>query len=242
MPASARGSHAADGVLDRLRGGLIVSVQAEADSPLNAPDVLALLSRVAVANGAAGVRAEGLARLGAVRRAVNVPLIGIIKRAYAGFEPYITATDREIAEAAAAGAEIIAFDATDRPRPDGRDAAAVIAAIHARGALAMADCATQADVQRAAAAGADIVATTLCGYTRDTRGTPLPALDLVRACAASGAFAICEGGVGSPADVRAAFDAGAHAVVVGTAITNVDVLVRRFAAVTPLERPSARIR
>ncbi|HEV3088992.1 MAG TPA: hypothetical protein VGX96_17400, partial [Candidatus Elarobacter sp.] len=58
-------------------------------------------------------------------------------------------------------------------------------------------------------------------------------LELVRACAASGAFAICEGGVASPDDVRAAFAAGAHAVVVGTAITNVDVLVRRFAAAVP---------
>lgn len=223
----------AHAILERLRGGLIVSVQAEADSPLNAPDAIALLSRVAVANGAAGIRAEGLARLGAVRRAVDVPIVGIVKRAYAGFEPYITASEREIAEVAASGAEIIAFDATARPRPGGRDAAAVVAAIHARGALAMADCATDEDVWRAAAAGADAVATTLCGYTEQTRGTPLPALALLRACAASGVFAICEGGVASPDDVRAAFAAGANAVVVGTALTNVDVLVRRFAAAAP---------
>jgi N-acylglucosamine-6-phosphate 2-epimerase len=234
MTIPARGSSAR--VLDRLRGRLIVSVQAEPGSPLNTPDAIALLSRVAVANGAAGIRAEGLARLGAIRRAVDVPVIGLIKRAYAGFDPYITASDREIAEAAAAGADIIAFDATQRPRPDARDVAAVVAAIHARGALAMADCATEEDVARAAAAGAEIVATTLCGYTGETRGTPLPALALVRACAASGAFAVCEGGIASPADVTAAFEAGAHAVVVGTAITNVDVLVRRFAAAAPRPR------
>jgi N-acylglucosamine-6-phosphate 2-epimerase len=222
-----------DAVLDALRGRLIVSVQAEAGSHLNTPDAIALLSRVAVANGAGGVRVEGLARIGAARRAVAVPIIGIVKRAYAGFEPYITATDREIAEAAAAGADVIAFDATERVRPDGRAAAAVVAAVRARGALAMADCATAGDVRRAAAAGADVVATTLCGYTAPTRDTRLPALDLVRACAASGAFAICEGGVASPDDVRAAFAAGADAVVVGTALTNVDVLVRRFAAGAP---------
>ncbi len=220
-------------VLDALRGALIVSVQAEADSPLNAPDTIARLSRVAVANGAAAVRVEGLARIAVVRRAVAVPIVGIVKRAYHGFEPYITATEREVAEVIAAGAEIVAFDATDRPRPGGRDAGAVIASVHARGALAMADCATEADVANAAAAGAEIVATTLCGYTDQTRGTPLPALELVRACAAGGTFAVCEGGVASPADVRAAFAAGANAVVVGTAITNVDVLVRRFAAAAP---------
>ena len=222
-----------DDVLARLRGGLIVSVQAEVDSPLNAPETIALLSRVAAANGAAGVRIEGLARLGAVRRSVDVPIVGIVKRAYPGFEPYITASDREIAEVVAAGVEIVAFDATGRARPDGRDVGAVVAAIRRRGGLAMADCATAADVRAAAAAGAEIVATTLCGYTEQTRGHALPALDLVRACASSGAFAICEGGVASPDDVRAAFAAGADAVVVGTAIANVDVLVRRFAAATP---------
>jgi N-acylglucosamine-6-phosphate 2-epimerase len=220
-------------VLERLRGGLIVSVQAEAGSELNDPQTIARLSRVAVANGAAGIRAEGLARLGAVRRAVAVPIVGLVKRTYAAFEPYITATEREIAEVCAAGAQIVAFDATARERPDGRDVEAVVGAIRRRGALAMADCATVEDVRRAAAAGAALVGTTLCGYTAETRGTPLPALELVRACAASGAFAVCEGGVASPEDVRAAFAAGADAVVVGTAITNVDALVRRFAGAAP---------
>lgn len=219
-------------VLGALRGGVIVSVQAEAGSPLNAPEAIALLARVAAANGAAGIRAEGLARLGAVRRAVDVPIVGIVKRQYDGFAPYITATEREIAEVVAAGAEIVAFDATGRPRPGGWDDAAMIGAIHARGALAMADCATADDVRRAAAAGADVTATTLCGYTEATRGTELPALDLVRACAATGRFAVCEGGVGTPEAVRSAFAAGAQAVVVGTAITNVDVLVRRFTSAT----------
>ena len=220
-------------VLDALRGRLIVSVQADADSPLNAPDTIALMARAAVASGAAGVRIEGLERIAAVRRALAVPIVGIVKRAYDGFAPYITATEREVAEVVAAGAGIVAFDATDRARPDGRTIEAVVAAIHARGVLAMADCATPADVARAAAAGAEIVATTLCGYTEETRKAALPALDLVRACAASGAFAICEGGVAAPDDVRAAFAAGAHAVVVGTAITNVDALTRRFAAAIP---------
>jgi N-acylglucosamine-6-phosphate 2-epimerase len=231
MTAPANGSAAA--VLGALRGGLIVSVQAEAGSPLNTPETLALLGRTAVANGAVGLRVEGLTRMAAVRRATTVPVVGIVKRSYPGFEPYITASEREIAEVVAAGATIVAFDATARPRPDGRDVAAVVAAIHARGALAMADCATADDVRRAAGAGAEIVGTTLCGYTAQTRGTTLPALDVVRACAASGAFAICEGGVASPEDVRAAFAAGAAAVVVGTALTNVDVLVRRFASATP---------
>ena len=160
-------------------------------------------------------------------------MIGLVKRPYAGFAPYITPGERELAEVAAAGAALVAFDATGRARPDGRDVAAVVAGIHGRGLLAVADCATTDDVRAALEAGADVLATTLCGYTEATRGTPLPAFDLVRACAAAGRFTICEGGIGSPDDVRSAFAAGADAAVVGTALTNVDALVRRFAAAAP---------
>jgi N-acylglucosamine-6-phosphate 2-epimerase len=220
-------------VLDDLRGGLIVSVQADPSSPLNTPEAIALLCRVAVINGAVAVRVEGLERVPAAVRAVAVPVIGIVKRTYDGFAPYITAGERELAEVAATGAAIVAFDATGRPRPDGRSVADVVAAIHARGLLAMADCATDDDVRAAAAAGADAVSTTLCGYTDATRHLTLPALELTRACSASGRFAICEGGVANADDVAAAFAAGADAVVAGTALTNIDVLVRRFAAAAP---------
>ena len=218
-------------MIERLRG-LVVSVQAPG-SLLDTPATIALLARVAEANGAAGVRVEGGATIGAVRRAVAVPVIGLVKRSYAGFFPYITSTLREVAEIAAAGADIVAFDATVRPRPGGVTVAALIAAIHARGALAMADCSSADDGRAALEAGADLVATTLCGYTEATAGVSLPALGVLRELIATGGPAVAEGGIASPADVAAAMAAGAHAVVVGTAITNVDVLVRRFAASIP---------
>jgi putative N-acetylmannosamine-6-phosphate epimerase len=144
-------------VLRRLRGGLVVSVQAYADSLLNEPATIALIARCAVQNAAVGVRIEGL------------------KRAHEGFEPYITSTREEVALVAAAGASIVAFDATGRPRPDGATLEAMIAAAHAAGVLAMADCATAADLEAATRAGADIIATTLAGYTRETAGRSLPA-------------------------------------------------------------------
>jgi len=218
-------------VIERLRG-LIVSVQAPG-SLLDTPGTIALLARVAEANGAVAVRVQGGATIGAVKRAVAIPVIGLVKRAYAGFSPYITPTLREVAEIAAAGADLVAFDATDRPRPDGSTVESLIAAIAQRGALALADCASGADGRRAAAAGAAVVATTLCGYTEATAGLALPALGVLRELASTGAVPVVEGGVGTPEDVRAAFAAGAYAVVVGTAITNVDVLVQRFVAATP---------
>ena len=220
-------------VLAGLRGGLIVSVQAYADSVLDTPGTIALLARCAVANGAIGVRIESAARIAAVRAAVDVPIVGIVKRAHPGFSPYITSTRAEIADVAGAGATVVAFDATARARAGGASVGELVAAARERGLLAMADCASLADLAAAAEAGADIVATTLAGYTEETAGRDLPALDLVRAGTRLHPFVVCEGGIGSPDAARAAFAAGAAAIVVGTAITNVDALVRRFASAAP---------
>jgi putative N-acetylmannosamine-6-phosphate epimerase len=164
--------------------------------------------------------------------------VGIIKRQYEGHEPYITPTLREVREVLDCGAEIVAFDATGRPHPDGIEVAQIIAAIHAGGALAMADCALPDDGVCAQAAGADILATTLCGYTKETQGQTLPALELVRALAQLGSFVICEGGIHTPRCVGEAMLAGADAVVVGTAITNTEWLVRQYAAALAIPKSS----
>ena len=217
-------------VLDRLRGGLVVSVQARAGSALDDPLVLAAMARAAQENGAVGVRVQGVRNLEAVRKRVDVPIVGIIKREYAGYETYITPSLQEVREVLASGAQIVAFDATARPRPGGAEVAELVAAIHAGGALAMADCALPGDGAGARAAGADIVATTLCGYTKESKGHVLPALDLVRAFADLGTFVICEGGIHQPASAAAALEAGADAIVVGTAITNTEWLVKQYVA------------
>ncbi len=215
--------------LEMLRGGLIVSVQAWRGSALDDPRIIAAMARAAQDGGAVAVRVAGAEHLRAVRERVVLPIIGLIKREHAGFEPYITPTLEEVQAVIATGAEIVAFDATSRRRPDGSKVADLVESIHAEGRLALADCATAADASAAARAGADALATTLCGYTAETAGQTLPAFDLVHELASMGRFAVCEGGVRFPAQVRAALEARADAVVVGSAITNVDWLVREFA-------------
>lgn len=217
-------------VLERLRGGLIVSVQAAPGSPLDRPEVIAAMAQAAVEGGASAVRIQGVANIKQVRAAVSVPLVGLIKRDYKGHEPYITPTLREVEEVLAAGAAVVAFDATHRERPGGISVQQIMNAIHAGGAPAMADCAEIDDGLRAAELGCEIVASTLCGYTTATRGATLPAFDLIRAWRRSGAFVICEGGVHEPAHVAHARACGADAVVVGTAITNLQWVTARFAA------------
>ena len=232
-------------LLDELRGGLIVSVQAWPGSALDDPTVIAAMARAAQEGDAVAVRVQGVANLRAVRARVQVPIVGLIKREYPGFEPYITPTLEEVTAVIEAGADIVAFDATARPRPAATRLETLVAAVHDAGRLAMADCATLEEGRTAARLGADVVATTLCGYTAETAGTALPALEFVaalRQTGDAGAFVVCEGGVHSPDQLRAALDAGADAVVVGTAITNVDWLVREFAGSTDTARNRYRQR
>lgn len=218
--------------LERFRG-LIVSVQAAPDSPLAPVDTIVAMARAAEAGGAVALRIESARNVRAVKARCAAPVIGLVKRSYPGFEPYITPTLAEVEELLSAGADAIAFDATLRERPQGATTAQLVARIKRGGAFAMADCSTEKDARAAHRLEVPILATTLCGYTKETDGAALPAIGLVRGIRDFGQFVVCEGGVRDPSDVRAASDAGADAIVVGTAITNVAAVTARFTAALP---------
>ncbi|MDE2570998.1 MAG: N-acetylmannosamine-6-phosphate 2-epimerase [bacterium] len=211
--------------------GLVVSVQAEEGSPLDDPLVLAALARAAERGGAVAIRAQGAANIRAMRAHCALPIVGLIKRRTPESEVYITPTIAEARSAAEGGAAMIALDATQRPRPGGERLDGLIAAVHRElGLPVLADCSSLEEALEAERLGADALATTLCGYTERSRGTPLPALDLVEQIVAAAARPVlCEGGVATPRHALEALRRGAYACVVGTAITNVDALTRHFA-------------
>ncbi|MFC9330059.1 N-acetylmannosamine-6-phosphate 2-epimerase [Kitasatospora sp. NPDC057015] len=214
-------------LLERLRGRLIVSCQAYPGEPLRDPDAMRRMALAVIEGGAAGIRAQGLDDLSAIRAVTGVPLIGLWKDGAEGV--YITPTADHAVAVAGAGADVVALDATDRPRPDGRPLAESIDAVHAAGRLVMADVATAAEGVRAAELGADLVGTTLAGYTGAAPRTEGPDLDLVhRLAGLLDVPVIAEGRIHTPAQARAALAAGAFAVVVGTAITHPTTLTRWF--------------
>lgn len=223
-------------IANRIKHGLIVSCQAPEGSPLAVPEIIAAFARTAEANGAAGVRIDSPANIRAVRSAVGVPLIGIHKIVAEGSEVYITPTVESALGVAAAGADIIAFDATFRDRPGAVGLDAYFAAVRSATELPlMADVATlEEGVNACERLGCDLVGTTLSGYTAETAHLlSEPDFALVERLAKRiPAPIICEGRIKSPDDLRRAFDAGAHAVVVGKAITGIDLLVRDFVAAT----------
>ncbi|WP_291424515.1 N-acetylmannosamine-6-phosphate 2-epimerase [Deinococcus sp.] len=214
-------------LLERLRGHLIVSVQADEGSPLRDPSHIVALSRAALLGGAAALRLRSGEDIGAVRQQTGVPIIGLTKHDHPGTQVYITATPPEVAEVAAAGADIVAFDATERPRP--YTVRALTEAVHAAGKLAMADISTLEEAQAAYSAGVDIVSTTMSGYTPYSPQQPGPDFALMGALKAVGLPFIAEGKLNTPELAAHALKAGALCVVVGSAITRPDQVTRWFA-------------
>ncbi len=207
--------------LDSLKGQLVVSAQAYPGEPMRDPRTMAQVAASAVAGGAAAVRVQGIADIQFARAAVEVPVIGLWKDGHDGV--FITPTLRHALSCASAGADIVAIDGTRRPRPDGLTLAETITGIHTESnALVMADCGSLDDAIAAAAAGADLIGTTLAGYTGERPKTDGPDLELLAAIVDTklGKPLIAEGRIHTPEQARAAMDAGAFAVVVGTAITH----------------------
>lgn len=217
-------------IIKALKGGLIVSCQAPIDSPLHEPGVIAAIAQASVNQGAVGVRIDTPAHLTAVRQKVTAPIIGLWKQQIPPYEVYITPQFAHAAAIAAAGADIIAIDATQRSRPGNETVTSLITQIHNRlGKLVMADVDTIAAALAAQAAGADIIGTTLYGYTPQTQQLILPGFDLlIQMVEQLDVPAICEGGISSPQIARQALDLGSYAVVVGTAITGIDSQVKAY--------------
>ena len=213
--------------------GLIVSVQAPEGSPLRDPDVIAAMAEASLRNGASGVRLESPEHIGAVRRRCpDALIVGLWKRTYPDSSVYITPGWEEVRAVWGAGADVVALDATERQRPGGEDLEQLInRARRELGASLMADVDSVANGLRAATLGCDWVGTTLYGYTEATAASHPPAwalLPQLKQQLPAAVSLICEGGIASPQQARQALDAGADAVVVGTAITGVDLQVAAY--------------
>lgn len=216
--------------LEQVRGGLIVSCQALAGEPLFGSEIMARMAVAAQQGGAVAIRANTPVDIAAIHQAVDLPILGLYKVDFPDYPVYITPTLDQAKAVAAAGAEIIAIDATARPRPQPGSLADFIAAIHAEtGCPVLADIATFDEGMAAAAAGADLVSTTMSGYTDYSPQQREPDLALVQQLASRLAVPLlAEGRYKLPHQVNQALAYGAVAVVVGGAITRPQEITRWF--------------
>ncbi len=228
------------GFVEDISGKLIISCQAQEGEPLHGASHMAAMAQAALAAGAGGIRAESPADIRAIKQAVDLPLLGLWKQEHGPTWARITPGFEAMQEVSRAGADAIAIEATRRPRPD----ASTLAELVARAARELAkpivaDVSTLEEGLAAARCGVAAVATTMSGYTPESLPRTTPDFDLLAALVARcGVPVILEGHVWEPAQVAEAFRRGAHAVVVGSAITRPQLIARRFVDAVP-ERPHA---
>lgn len=216
--------------LESMRGGLIVSCQAPEGSPMRRPEIMAAMAQAAERAGACAIRANGEADILAIRKIVKLPVIGIYKVHVDGYETIITPSFQYACILAKAGADLIAFDATQRPHPDQMTAQKVIMEIHAKfNKPILADISTFEEGVLAAEAGADAVLTTLAGYTAYSPAREDPDFELIKKLSQRlDVPVIAEGRIATPEQAVQAFRCGAYAVVVGSAITSPEWITTRF--------------
>ena len=222
-------------ILNAVRGKLIVSCQALENEPLHSPFIMSRMALAAQQGGAAGIRANSLVDVQAIMQTVDLPIIALIKRDYADSPVYITPTMAEIDELMQARPAMIAMDATLHHRPGGVALKDIVAQTRRAypDVLLMADIATLQEARTAAVLGFDCVGTTLHGYTPETQGCRLAADDfafLKSVLAALSVPVIAEGNVETPEMAARCLELGAHAVVVGGAITRPKQITERFVA------------
>lgn len=220
-------------ILEDLKGKIIVSSQAMPNEPFYEENCMMAMMQSVVNGGAAGLRVAGK------RDVINattfgIPVIGLTKpnklpenwRSIV----YITSGVKEVKELIEAGADIIAFDGTSRPRPDGSNVEQLIQLIHFAGRLAMADISTVEEGVNCAKLGADIISTTLAGYTDESGDAgENPDFELLEKLVNTIEKPVfLEGRVWAPEEAKKAFELGAYSVVIGSAITRPHLITKRF--------------
>lgn len=221
-------------IINRLKGKVVVSVQAMPSEPLYLEKCMVAMMKSVIKGGAGALRVAGARDVRNAKRLFEVPVIGLTKPDVIPKNwqeiVYITPTIKEVIELVEAGADIIALDGTMRPRPQDEKLEDLIKYIKINKRVSMADISTLEEAQNAEKLGADILSTTLSGYTQfsQNRGDG-PDFELLKELVQNTNLpVVLEGRIWEPEEVTKAFELGAHCVVIGSAITRPQLITKRF--------------
>ena len=219
--------------INKLKGRLVVSCQALPHEPLHSSFIMGRMALAAKEGGAAGIRANTKEDIREIQSQVGLPVIGIVKRDYEGSSVYITPTMHEVEELMEVKPEIIAMDATGRPRPGGVTLDNFFRELKQKypEQLWMADCSTVEEALHADALGFDFIGTTMVGYTEESKGMHIEADDffILRQIVAKAKHpVIAEGNINTPEKAKRVIELGAFSVVVGSIITRPQLITKSF--------------
>lgn len=220
-------------LLKQIKGTIIVSCQALPGEPLYVEEksVMYLMARAAKMAGARCIRTNSIRDVLAIKEETTLPVIGLIKKEYEGYESYITPTLKEVDQLVEAKADVIALDCTMRKRGDGTTINEFIAQIKKKysNIILMADISTYEEGINAWKCGVDMISTTMSGYTSYSPNLEGPDYGLVELLVqAVDIPVIAEGRIHTPQIAKEMLNLGAYAVVVGGAITRPYEIAKRF--------------
>lgn len=220
-------------MIESLKGGLVVSCQALDDEPLHSSFIMSRMALAAKQGGARGIRANSIADIQAIKEAVDLPMIGIIKKDYEDSLVYITPTMKEIDDLINTGVDIIALDATIQKRPENISIDEFYHAIRNKypHQLLMADCSTVEEAIHADELGFDFIGTTLVGYTSQSQNIHIEENDfeIIKTILSKVKHPIiAEGNIDTPLKAKRVLELGCYSVVVGSIITRPQFITKRF--------------
>lgn len=219
--------------LESLKGNLIVSCQALPEEPLHSSFIMGRMALAAKQGGALGIRANTKEDIEEIKKVVDLPVIGIVKRNYEGSSVYITTTMKEIDEIVCAGAEIIALQATEELRPNQQCLKDFFGEVRQKypNQLFMADCSTIEEALFADTLGFDFIGTTLVGYTEQSKDKKIETNDfeIIREILKNVKHpVIAEGNINTPQKAKRVLELGCYSVVVGSIITRPQLITKAF--------------
>ena len=220
-------------LLESLKNGLIVSCQVQKDDPIYTDDMVVKMAEAAKWAGAVAIRANSPEQIKAIKEKVDLPIIGLWKIWHEDTDVFITPTMKEVHAIWEAGAEIIALDCTKQITHEKTVAWDLLeqAKKEIPEAIFFADISDMEEARHAVENGADIIAPTLYGYTKETahiEGADYRMFAQMCREFKDEAYVMMEGHLYTPEDAMKCIYLGAHAVVVGSAITRPHLTAKRF--------------
>lgn len=206
-----------------MKKGLIVSCQALENEPLHSSFIMGRMALAAQMSGAVGIRANGVADITEIKKVVDLPIIGIIKKDYDNMVTYITPTEKELDALIKLNIDVIALDATINADVN------LLKSLKTKypNQKFMADISTVQEGLKAADYGFDYVGTTLVGYTAQSK--ELNNFDVLKELIEKSTVpVIAEGNFDTPEKARLAMEMGSYSVVVGGAITRPQQIAKKF--------------
>lgn len=220
-------------MLEDIKNHLIVSCQALEYEPLHSSFIMSKMALAAYQGGAKGIRANTIEDIQAIKKEVDLPIIGIIKQKYEGSVVFITPTIKEVDALVKEGVDIIAMDATIRERPHHIYLDDFFKEVRKKypNQKFMADCSTIEEAIHADELGFDFIGTTMVGYTKESKGLKIEENDfeIIRTIIQKVKHpVIAEGNIDTPQKAKRVLELGCYSVVVGSIITRPQLITKRF--------------